>query len=77
MDEKKGIMRDKSGKLSSKRMAGIIILIIGVAFHLTTGIMSYFRAISDPTTAVSIGNALIFTGAGLLGIGVIEQIGVK
>lgn len=71
------MLNDKSGKLSSKRVVGIIILGIGIIFDLSIGITSIFRGIADPSTALSVGNALIYVGGGLLGIGVLENIGGK
>lgn len=71
------MLNDKSGKPSSKRIVGIIILAIGICFDLAIGITSIFQVIADPSTALSVGNTLIYVGGGLLGIGVLENIGGK
>ena len=68
---------DKAGDPSSKRIAGSIILLSGLLLLLTVGIISIFKIIGDPTTAIQVGNTLMLTGGSLLGVGVLEGIGDK
>jgi hypothetical protein len=77
MSEKEhyGALRDSAGNLSSKRIAGFSILVLGSAYLLTIGIVSIFRMVADSSTALDVGRVLIFTGGGLLGVGVVEKFG--
>lgn len=67
---------DKNGDISSKRIAGVVILSCGLLLLLAIGIMSIFKAIGDPTTGLQVGITLMSTGGTLLGIGTFEK-GVK
>lgn len=75
MSDKHGALRDSSGNLSSKRIAGFSILILGSAYLLTIGVVSIYRVVADSSTALDVGRVLIYTGGGLLGIGVFEKFG--
>lgn len=70
-----GALRDSSGNLSSKRIAGFSILILGAIYLLTIGIVSISRVVADSSTALDVGRVLIYTGGGLLGVGVVEKMG--
>ena len=65
---------DSNGDPSSKRIVGTIVLGCGLVLLLTVGIMSIFKVIGDPTTAVNCGTTLMATGGGLLGFGVLEGV---
>jgi CBS-domain-containing membrane protein len=67
--------QDKTGDTSSKRISGVVILSTGLALLITIGIMSLFKTIADPTTAIQVSNTLMLTGGSLLGVGVIESFG--
>lgn len=69
------ILQDSNGKPSSKRIAGFILMGVGLVFLLITGITSIFKIIADPQTALSIGQTIIYVGGALCGIGVIEKLG--
>ena len=71
-DKSDGVFRDSAGHKSSKRIAGTIILGVGAAFLLAVGIISISRVVADPDTSIRIGSTLIYTGAALLGVGVVE-----
>jgi hypothetical protein len=66
------ILKDKFGKDSSKRHAGILMISLGIILLLIVAIMGLFKAIPDPTSTITCGKTFIFTGSGLLGIGVFE-----
>ena len=70
-----GFLKDTDGNKSSKRLAGVCLLITGGAFLLALGITAIYKIVADPTTALAVGKTLIYTGAGLLGVGVAEGIG--
>ena len=74
MDTKE-ILNDTNGKPSSKRIAGFILMGVGLVFLLSIGITSIFKIIADPQTALSIGQTIIYVGGALCGIGVIEKLG--
>ena len=69
------LLQDREGNTSSKRVAGFILLGIGVVYYLAIGVTSIFKPVADPTTALAVGSTLIITGAGLLGISVVEFLG--
>jgi hypothetical protein len=71
------VLKDKNGKESSKRIAGIVIASIGVAMHVVLFAFSIATKIADPATASSTANMMIGTGAALLGVGVLENLGGK
>jgi hypothetical protein len=77
MSDAKQVLTDSQGKPSSKRIAGIILLIIGIAYLLAVGVMSIFNPVADPGTALAVGQWITGAGAGLLGIGVFELLGGK
>lgn len=74
-DKPKGFLKDSDGDNSSKRLWGSIFLIAGGALLMAIGIVSIFLKVTDPSTALSAGNAIIIVGASLLGIGVLEGVG--
>ena len=71
------MFQDKDGNTSSKRVAGFIISGFGLALLLWVGIMSIYRVIADPATAMESGKTLLIVGCGLLGVGVVEFLGGK
>lgn len=71
---KTGMFRSATGDLSSKRIAGTVILMAGALFLLALGARSFGRVIADPGTALTVGKTLILSGAGLLGVGVVERL---
>lgn len=66
-----------TGKVSSKRISGIILLAIGGGLLTFIAIFAIFQSITDADTAINCAKTLIFIGAGLLGFGVFDGIGLK
>ena len=75
--EKAGLFRDAQGHLSSKRVIGTVLIGTGGAFLGVVGVFSLFNPVADPQTSLDVGRTLIYAGAGLLGIGVVEKFGGK
>lgn len=66
-----------TGKNSSKRICGIILLAIGGGLLTFIALFAIFQSIKDADTAINCAKTLIFIGAGLLGFGVFDGIGLK
>ena len=71
------LLEDKDGNTSSKRVAGFVISGVGLLALLTLGIVSMFKVIQDPTTAMESFKTILIVGGGLLGVGVFEFMGKK
>jgi hypothetical protein len=71
------ITKDVNGKQSSKRTAGLIILLIGVALMTAIGIYSFFNVLADQGTAFNASIALLTVGGGLLGFTIAEYLNKK
>ena len=71
------LLEDRDGSTSSKRVAGYVIAGAGLALLLTIGVLSVWKKILDPGTALEVGKILLITGSSLLGVGVLEHIGGK
>ena len=67
------MLKDSQGHTSSKRIVGVCLVSVGGGLLLALGIIAVFRAITDPGTALSAGQTLVYSGAALLGIGVAEK----
>lgn len=74
-DEVNGFLHDSQGNKSSKRLLGVIFMAVGGLFLLITGVFALYKTVSDPTTAIAVGKTMLYAGAGLLGIGVVEKFG--
>jgi hypothetical protein len=57
---------------SSKRLIGAIAFGAGGLLTIALGVYSFFAVAADPSTIITVGNSLVFTGAGLLGLGLVE-----
>jgi hypothetical protein len=68
-----GVMQDGNGNKSSKRITGISILSGAGCMSICLFIFSLFKQVGDPSTALTIIKTMLFTGSGLLGIGVVEH----
>ena len=68
------LLEDSDGNASSKRLFGAILIGIGGLMGVALFTASLFIVVKDPTTAITTMNTFIFTGAGLLGIGVLEGV---
>ena len=67
-------LEDGQGNASSKRLFGAILIGIGGLMGVALFTASLFIVVKDPSTAISTMNTFIFTGSGLLGIGVLEGV---
>lgn len=65
-------LQDQSGNKSSKRIWGSIMLSLGLSFCTILFFYSLYKIAADYKTALNIIEALIFSGTGLLGVGVVE-----
>jgi len=74
---KKRFLEAGDGQKSAKRLYGSILIILGITLHLITYYLSLFYIVNDTSTAVSIGNTFIGIGAGLLGLGIMDNIGIR
>jgi len=68
-----GMFRDGDGNKSSKRIVGFALVLAGALFLVLTGSIALGSQVADAQTALDVGRTLIFTGAGLLGVGVTEK----
>jgi hypothetical protein len=71
------ILEDKEGNKSSKRVAGSVLLLTGIIFSLVLFFISLTEGAGDPTTAISIINAFLFSGSGLLGSTAFERLQIR
>jgi hypothetical protein len=62
---------------SSKRLVGSISFAVGGLLLVALGVVSFFKVAADPGTILTVGQAFLVAGAGLLGIGVLDGIGGK
>lgn len=71
---KNKFLEDNHGNKSSKRLWGAIILLCGL---VGSGILFWYSleyGAKDADTASGIINMLLFSGSGLLGIGIFEKV---
>ena len=68
-------LQDTSGNKSSKRLWGSIILSVAIVLSIAVVITSVYVGNKIDDNVVSILNGFFITGAGLLGIGVVEVFG--
>lgn len=67
------IFVDGKGKISSKRITGIVTIGLAVVMSITLFIYSIqFKAV-DPSTGIDIIKYLLMTGGALLGVGIFEK----
>jgi hypothetical protein len=60
------MLEDKEGNVSSKRVAGFILGGVGVGGLIAIGVVSIFRAIADPETALESFKTILIVGGALL-----------
>lgn len=71
------IHEDVNGNKSSKRVWGSILLSTALAMRIVLFICSILIEVKDANTAILASQTLLYTGGGLLGLGVIEHFGKK
>jgi len=69
----KNIFYDTNGKISSKRVFGGIIIIIGLLGAIGLYVYSLLYGAKDADTATNLVYAAMGTGASLLGVSVFEK----
>lgn len=74
-----GVLEESPGVVSSKRVAGFVLIILGAALLGFTGLVSLYRTLPMPNadTALAAASTLVITGAALLGTTVLEGLGAK
>ena len=70
-----GYLEESPGVKSSKRLWGTILLSLGAAIMVAVAVVSLAFVNNETGGAVSAGTALMVTGGGLLGLGVLEGLG--
>jgi len=69
-----GFLQDNSGDLSSKRLAGFLLLFVGIIMAIILFYKCLYSPIGNSNTALDIISLFLYTGGGLLGISVFENI---
>jgi hypothetical protein len=70
----KGFLQDSEGNMSSKRLAGFMLIFFGIVMALILFYRSLYFPIANSQTALDIICYFLSIGGGLLGIGVFENI---
>jgi len=66
------LLKDRDGNTSSKRVTGIILVGLAIVMYIILFVLSMTSEIKTPDVAMEIPKILLFTGSGLLGLGVVE-----
>lgn len=69
-------LKGRSGKTSSKRIAGFYLVGCGSLSLIAVSVLSMVR-FGNYQTALDAGKFLVMVGAGLLGVGIFEGFGAK
>ena len=70
---KMGLLSGANGEKSSKRIAGLFLLVIGVGFLSVLAYKSYSLIVPGAETIIKVSNSMLFMGGGLLGLGIFER----
>jgi hypothetical protein len=68
-----GFLQDGVGNLSSKRLAGFVLIFIGIIMALVLFYKCLYFPIPNSQTALDLISTFLYVGGGLLGIGVFEN----
>lgn len=71
------MLQDSNGNISSKRVAGISLLGFSMLLGLVLFIISIFKDVKNAYTMIDLIKLFIYSGTGLLGIGVVENFAQK
>lgn len=71
--KQKQMLEDSKGNISSKRVWGNRLFIIGIIFASILFGISVFLEAKDAATAIDIVGMFFYSGTGLLGLGVAEH----
>ncbi len=74
---KEYLTNEATGNKSSKRLWGTIFMVAGGSLLVFIGLLSLFVKIADPDTALRASTTLVWVGAALLGVGVLDGLGKK
>lgn len=72
---KTGILEESPGVLSSKRVMGAALIVAGSLLLLAVGVVAIFRQVADARTVIAVGQTLVISGAGILGVTALQPIG--
>lgn len=67
-------LEDAQGKKSSKRICGAAMLATGFIFSSVLFVFSLYREAADSATALGIINTFLYSGSGVLSVGVLEKV---
>ena len=68
-----GIFDDAEGNKSSKRVVGFSMIGFSMILALILFIFSFFREAHNVSTMIDIIHLFVYSGTGLLGIGIVEN----
>ena len=68
---------ESPGVVSSKRLMGGIVLATGMAMKVSLFLFAVFGEINDPATATAQADSLVYAGAALLGLTIIDNATAK
>lgn len=68
-------LKCSKGKPSSKRLAGVALIGLGIGCALILFTISLIGSINDSSTALEVVKTFIMYGSALLGLGVLDNIG--
>jgi hypothetical protein len=71
------LFHDQNGNISSKRVAGFVVLMIGLVMAIAAFSMSMVKKVPDFDMAKEVLNTIFLTAGALLGFGVVEVFGKK
>lgn len=63
------IIENNNGQLSSKRLAGIVLVLIGIIMSIDLYLVSRNAGAADPQTSITIIKFMFIAGSSLLGLG--------
>lgn len=71
------ILSDVNGNTSSKRVTGFSMVIFAMVLSMVLFILSIFKAAVNSDVMIEVIKLFIYSGTGLLGVGVIENFATK
>jgi high-affinity Fe2+/Pb2+ permease len=70
----KTLFQDRDGNISSKRVIGVILAVVGLIMKIILFFIAIGITIENPEIMKEISSTLLFAGVGLLGVSVIEHL---
>lgn len=71
------LLKDVDGNWSSKRLAGMVIVVIGLLKHIIIFSVVVFYREEVPNVVYDTANTLLITGGSLLGVSTLERLKLK